>query len=97
MNTEGEQITSYWKLLAVLCGLLALTGVTVAASRIDVCGANIWITLMIAAAKASLVLLFFMKMKYERRVFMYTFLATILLAAIFISFLFWDVAYRAAP
>ena len=51
---------------------------------------------MIAAVKASLVLMFFMRLKYEKRVFMYSFLATVLLAAVFIGFLFWDVAYRAA-
>ena len=97
MNTETQPVISYGKLLAVLCGLLILTGLTVAASRIDVAAANIWITLMIAAAKASLVLLFFMHLKDEKRVFMYALLATVLLAAVFISFLFWDVAYRVAP
>lgn len=90
-------MTSYGKLLAVLVGLLALTGATVAASRIDVAAANIWMTLLIAAAKASLVLLFFMRMKYEKRMFLYTFLVTILFVAIFVGFLFWDVAYRATP
>lgn len=94
MSTEIHPVMSYGKLLAVLCGLLALTGVTVAASRIDAAAANIWITLIIAAAKASLVLLFFMHLKDEKRVFMYALLTTVLLAAIFISFLFWDVAYR---
>lgn len=97
MSTGTEDMTSYGKLLAVLAGLLALTGATVAASRIDVAAANIWMTLLIAAAKASLVLLFFMRLKHEKRMFLYTFLVTILFVAIFIGFLFWDVAYRAAP
>jgi cytochrome c oxidase subunit 4 len=95
MSDEKESATSYGTLLAVLGSLLALTALTVAASRIEAVAANIWITLMIASAKASLVLLFFMRLKREKRAFMYAFLSTILLAAVFIGFLFWDVAYRA--
>ena len=97
MRTEIADTTSYRKLLAVLAGLLALTGVTVAASRVNVAAANIWLTLLIATAKASLVLFFFMGLKHEKRLFLYTFLVTVSFVAIFIGFLFWDVAYRAAP
>lgn len=94
MLDDHPHSPSYGLLLAVLGGLLALTAATILCARVDVGAWNIWLTLLIAATKASLVLLFFMHLRYERRVFFYTFLATVFAVAVFIGFLFWDVAFR---
>jgi cytochrome c oxidase subunit 4 len=85
---------SYGKLLLVLGCLCTLTGLTVFSSQLDLGPFNVWVTLLIASTKASLVLLFFMHLKYEPPLLQRTFIATIFILAIFISFMFWDVAFR---
>ena len=53
-------------LFAVLGTLLVMTFVTVAVSWFDFGRFNLWIALGIAVFKASLVLLFFMHLKYDK-------------------------------
>ena len=52
--------------LAVLIGLLCLTVITVGASYIDLGPANIFIALLIATIKASLVGMFFMHLLFDK-------------------------------
>ena len=73
---------------------MILTLVTVGASYVDLGWANVWVALLIASTKASLVLLFFMHMRYEGRLLVISFISTILFLAIMISFTFWDIAFR---
>ncbi|SCY58040.1 cytochrome C oxidase subunit IV family protein [Desulfoluna spongiiphila] len=87
-------IASYGRLMAVLAALLVLTGVTVAASYVDLGPLNVWVALMIASTKASLVLLFFMHIGVEGRLVVASFLSTVFFLAIMIGFTFWDVAFR---
>jgi len=89
-----EHILSYRRLALVLGLLLVLTAVTIAVSRIDMGIFNIWIAILVASAKASLVVLFFMHMKYEARLLKMTFLGTIGCLALIISFIFWDISFR---
>lgn len=96
MSTAEAHILSYKQLLGVLAILMVLTVITVLASTIDLGALNIWLALLIASVKASFVLMFFMHLKYESKVFMVTFLVTVFTVAIFIGFLFWDVAFRYA-
>jgi cytochrome c oxidase subunit 4 len=91
---SDQRIQPYTHLLAVLAVLLALTAATVAASRIELGGLNIWMTILIASIKSSFVLLFFMHLKYEGRFIRRTFVATVFTLAIFVSFLFWDISFR---
>ena len=53
-------------LFAVLTALLVMTYVTVAVSGRDFGRFNLWVALGIAVVKASLVLLFFMHLKYDK-------------------------------
>jgi cytochrome c oxidase subunit 4 len=85
---------SYRFLLMVLAALFALTALTVGASTINLGALNVWIALLIATAKASLVLLFFMHLKYENMVLKLSFLATFGFLAIIIGFIFLDIAFR---
>lgn len=96
-HAEEAHITPYSRLLAVLGALLALTGLTILLARVDVGALNIWLTLLVAATKSSLVLMFFMHLKHERRSFAVTFLVTVFTVALFVGLMFWDVAYRARP
>ena len=91
---EQPHILSYGKLAMVLVALLVLTGATVAVSYKHMGFWNVPIALSIASLKASLVLLFFMHLKYEGPVIRYSFISTVIFLAIMISFTFWDVAYR---
>jgi cytochrome c oxidase subunit 4 len=64
--------------LLVFASLMVLTFVTVAASRFDFGAGNTIVALAIAVLKASLVILFFMHVKYSSR------LVQLLLAAAFL-------------
>ena len=91
---KAHKELSYRMLLTVLAALFVLTGLTVGASTVNLGALNVWIALLIAAAKASMVLLFFMHMKYEGMVLKLSFVATIGFLAIIISFIFFDIAFR---
>lgn len=93
-STEHHAPLKYLTLLAVLAVLLALTAVTIGVSRLDLGILNIWIALLIASVKATLVILFFMHLKYEPPLMKYTFVGAVGCLAIFIGFLFWDIAFR---
>lgn len=85
---------SYGHLALVLGGLLCLTVVTVAAARVAPGPIRIWTALLIAASKATLVLLFFMHLRRAGRAVVVTFLATIGILAVSMAFIFWDIAFR---
>ena len=71
--------------------LLVLTLVTVLATKIDF-GANInlAIAMAIAVLKATLVILFFMHLKYDRLFHSVVFVAAILAASLFVGFTLMD-------
>ncbi|MCW5203917.1 cytochrome C oxidase subunit IV family protein [Desulfobulbus sp. US1] len=95
MNTqESQHVISYKVLGIVLAALLALTGVTVAVSSVDLGVFNVPVALLIASTKATLVLLFFMHMKYESRVIIVSFISAVVFLGILISLMFFDVAFR---
>ena len=85
---------SYGKLAAVLIILIIFTGVTVGVSYFDMGVFNVPIALGIACFKVSLVLLFFMHLKYESIAIKISFLSTVGFLAIMISLTFLDIAYR---
>ncbi len=91
---ETEHVLSYGFLAQILAGLIALTGVTVVVSYIDWGFLNVPIALFVASSKATLVLLFFMHIKFEGMVIKVSFISTMVVLAILISFTFWDVAFR---
>jgi cytochrome c oxidase subunit 4 len=87
-------ILSYSKLAVVLGLLFGLTAVTIGISRIDMGVINIWVALLIASTKSSLVLLFFMHLKYESRLVKLSVIGTIVCLAVLIGFIFWDISFR---
>lgn len=72
-------------LAAVWGGLLVLTVVTVAAIKVDLGGFNLWIAMAIATVKASLVVLYFMHMRYDRPFNAIVFVAALLFVMLFVS------------
>ncbi len=77
-------------LFATATLLLILTVVTVAVSKIDFGNLNIWFALGIAVVKGSLVLLFFMHLKYDRPFNGLVFVTSLAFVALFISFALTD-------
>ena len=91
---EQHHIVSYRKLTGVWLTLLALTGLTVYITRIELGGYKVLGALTIACIKSGLVIAFFMHMKYEGRLLRWLLFLAILTLAIFIGFTFFDVLYR---
>jgi cytochrome c oxidase subunit IV len=77
-------------LLGTAGALLALTALTVAASRVNLGTASVAVALGIAAAKASLVALFFMHLKYEHRFHLVVLAGAVLFALLFGAFVLFD-------
>ncbi len=92
--SEHEHIVSYKVIVFIWLVLLVLTGVTVAVSFVDLGSLNIWVALGIASTKSSLVISYFMHMKYERPVFKLCLLVALCTLAVFIGLTFIDVLYR---
>ncbi len=94
MDSSEQHLMSYKTLALVLAVLLLLTGVTIGVSYIHLGVFNVPLALGIACAKVSLVLLFFMHLKYESKAITVSFISTVIFLAIMISFTFWDIAFR---
>jgi len=94
IRDDKPHVLSYRQLGAVLAVLLVLTMVTVAVSYVHFGFLNVPIALGIACTKVTFVLLFFMHLKYEGPIIVYSFLGTVLFLMIMIGFTFWDVAFR---
>lgn len=77
-------------LLATAGALVALTLVTVVASRLDLGPFNLVLALAIASLKASLVALFFMHLKYEHRFQAVILVSALLVLALFVGFVAFD-------
>ncbi len=93
-KSHQSHYLEYKTLFSIFLLLLVFTGITVGASYIDLGRLNVWISLLIASVKGSLVLLFFMHMKYEGKALILSFLGTIFFLFIMISFTFWDISFR---
>ena len=79
-------------LFGVLGTLLVMTYVTVAVAGHDFGRLNLWIALSIAVFKGSLVLLFFMHLKYDKPFNAIVFIVSLALLALFIAIALTDTA-----
>jgi len=89
-----HHISSSAMFLNVLLALLVLTGVTVGASRIDFGAANMLIAMAIASVKASLVIAFFMHVKWDTAINKIVFLSSFLFLSLLFLFTLADHATR---
>ena len=80
--------------VAVWLGLLALTGITIEAAHLQLGAMGMFANLLIASSKASLVLWFFMHLKYEKRLLKVMLLGPIATLTIIIGLTFFDIWYR---
>jgi cytochrome c oxidase subunit 4 len=72
-------------LATVWLALLTLTVITVAVAGVDIGNFNLGVAMAIATVKATLVLLYFMHMRYDRPMNAIVFVAALLFVALFVS------------
>lgn len=72
-------------LLGVWAVLMVLTVVTVAVTWVDLGNFNLWIAMAIATVKATLVVLYFMHMRYDRPFNAVVFVSALAFVALFIG------------
>jgi cytochrome c oxidase subunit IV len=77
-------------LVGVLAALLVLTFVTVAVTWVDLGAFNIWLALIIAAIKASVVALYFMHLRWDSPFNAVILICALLFVAVFIGFALMD-------
>ncbi len=82
-------------LFAVFVTLIGLTVLTVGVTYLDLGGSALWVAIVIAGLKATLVALFFMHLRYDWVFHGFIFLGAILFVILFIGFALMDTqAYR---
>jgi cytochrome c oxidase subunit 4 len=73
-------------LIGVLAALLVLTVVTVAVTKVDLGGqGNLVVAMVIATIKAVLVVMYFMHLRWDRKVHLVLFLSSVLFLILFLS------------
>lgn len=85
---------SYRFLVLVWLGLMACTAITVGVAKVDLGFLNIAVAMGVASLKASLVIFFFMHLRYENLIIKGMVLTAFILLAIAIGFTFFDVGVR---
>ena len=80
--------------MVVWVALLALTALTITAAQLHLGAFSMLANLLIASSKASLVLWFFMHLKYEARLLKIMLLIPIATLTIIIGLTFFDIWYR---
>ena len=89
-----HHVSSSAMFLSVLLALLFLTFITVAVSRFDFGSANMLIAMAIAAVKASLVIGFFMHVKWDTAINKIVFLSSFLFLSLLFVFTLADLLTR---
>jgi cytochrome c oxidase subunit 4 len=83
-------ISDWQTLVKVWVALMVLTFLTVAATWVNLGSLNIWIAMGVAVAKASLVVLYFMHMKYNKPFLAYVFTFSLAFVAFFLAMVMLD-------
>lgn len=94
MAHDGPHLVPKSVLLKVFGALIVLTLLTVAAAQVSFGPLSVPIALGIAVTKASLVVLFFMHLKYDNPVNALTFAIGTIFVVVFVSITLLDTAFR---
>jgi cytochrome c oxidase subunit 4 len=94
MSELKPHITSYGAHLFVLMCLITLTVITVAITSVQLGAFNTSAAMIIASTKAALVLIYFMHLKFDEKIF--RFMVTLVLAIyiVVVVITFFDYLYR---
>ena len=94
MSENKPHITSYGSHVTILVILLIFTWATVSITRVNLGPWSVTTALIIASLKATLVLLYFMHLKFDSKILRWSFLAVLLLFILVIVFTFVDYLFR---
>ena len=95
MSEHSEHhVVSYGTFTLIWLGLLVLTAITVGVAGIHLGAWNTIVAMGIASLKASLVLLYFMHLRYESKLFIGMVLLTIVTVTIIFILTFIDIPFR---
>jgi cytochrome c oxidase subunit IV len=94
METSDKHIVNTKTYIFVWVALLCLTGLTIKAAQMKMGEWSMVANIAIASAKASLVLWFFMHLKYEKRMFKLLIFIPLMTISIIIGMTFFDILYR---
>ena len=92
--SEETHLVPYRTYVFVWLALVGLTGLTVAAAFADMKHLSIFTALAVATLKSTLVLLYFMHLRYENKLFGIMFIAAIATFAVFLALTFADYSFR---
>lgn len=94
MSEQKNHISSYKSEILVLLSLIFLTILTVTITSVHLGPYNTAAAMLIASVKASIVLLYFMHLKFDEKI--YRFMVTLVLAiySVLIIITFFDYLYR---
>ena len=85
-----EHISSIPLLLGIYVILLFFTFVTVAVTMVDLGPFNVWIAILVAAIKVTIVALFYMHLKYENQYFGQILIVSIFFVTVMIGIILMD-------
>ena len=91
---EKHQPVPYGIYLMVWCTLVVLTGVTVTAAGLHFGSMSILAAILIAAVKSTIVLFYFMHLKYEDPVFKLMLMVAIVTLTVIMVLTFVDISFR---
>lgn len=93
-EAEHHEILPYSLYFKIWGALIALTVVTVAVSAVDLRNVAVFTAMLIATAKAGLVVMYFMHLRYERWLYTAMIFATLGFFGISIALTFADYSFR---
>ncbi|MEX0747488.1 MAG: cytochrome C oxidase subunit IV family protein [Rhodothermales bacterium] len=93
-SQHGHHIVPKGLLYKVFGILVVLTILTAVTAQVNLGGFNVPLALAIAVSKATLVVMFFMALKYDKPVNTLVFMLGIVFAAVFLIFTLLDTAFR---
>ncbi len=89
-----HHVVPYGLYVRVWAALLLLTAITVTASTLDMKHVTVLTAMVIAVSKALLVLLYFMHIRFEKRIYVWMILTVLGAYGVFIGLTFTDYWYR---
>lgn len=94
MSEDKTHIVSYKSHLLVLAALIALTILTVAITSVELGPYNTAAAILIAVIKASIVLTWFMHLKFDQKIYRIMAIIVLLIYSAVIVVTFFDYLYR---
>ena len=92
--TDGPQLLPYSLYIKVWLALLLLTGLTIGVSSIEMYRWHVFTAMLIATVKVSLVILYFMHVRFENKLIWTMILVALITYATFVGLTFADYYYR---